>query len=204
MEPNTNNIDLALFALIEQKNFEELNSDEVKMVLNQMSETEFTQMRKTYVLVQKISIQKSRKHEIKQQLLQKFEQHKPSTSWPYALKFNSIHIAASMLIASVLTIPFLWKRAEHPSASIPQIVHDTVFLTRTEPPKLITFYDTVFIQKRPQKSSVIMPKTKSNITIPQSDLAIQSLNEMNQLPNQSRNQSLKDDTLIHTYGFVSL
>ncbi len=204
MENNSKPIEEEIFTFIEIYNFDELSNDQKALVLQELTVEEYKLMRESLLALQQTPKEKTRKEHIKQELLEKVASQK--RPWLFHMQFNMIHMAAAVIITCLCFIPILIKQKQPHLASIPQLIHDTIIQIKTEPAKLITQYDTVYIKQKPIDGKKQERKyvRKTELRIPPADIAIQSFEQLNQNINLSKKSSIKDDPLLRMYGFVTL
>lgn len=218
MENSAEKIPVHIFDWIQQYRFEDLDSRQQQEVLQHMNRENYAEMHDAYRDI--MDVAKSDRmpgtHSRKQILLDHFDKKYPQKK---LISFNTSPLtlwkAAAVLLlclSSGLAYSLLSpKRLNDMSLAS----RDTVYVTRqvTSAPK--TIHDTVYLegktqpagpkQRRDMRSATetIVQRTSRN-GVPAMDVNILSVKEMGTIPNQTKHNSMKDDSIGGKYAFVSL
>lgn len=218
MENSAKKIPVHIFDWIQQYRFEELDSRQQQEVLQHMNRENYAEMHDAYRDI--MDVAKSDRmpgtHSRKQILLDHFDKKYPQKK---LISFNTSPLtlwkAAAVLLlclSSGLAYSLLSpKRLNDMSLAS----RDTVYVTRQVAAAPKTIHDTVYLegktqpagpkQKRDMRSATetIVQRTSRN-GVPAMDVNILSVKEMGTIPNQTKHNSMKDDSIGGKYAFVSL
>lgn len=205
-----------LFDLLNEKDFEELTLEEQSNVLLHMDKQTYTSMHKAAVAAYAFFEEEEplilnpnqlqnllKKAEDKQYNMPTLVWNKPIALWKAAAIF--LLLGGGWFIHTLAT-----KNLPHRTSFITQL--DTVFVEKEIPGEII--HDTVYIeyerkQQRNKKHHQLpieyssIPKQEVNIPT-MSDVNIVGMQEKDEPANRIKGNSIKDDSLINAFGFVSL
>lgn len=212
-----------IFDWIESTPFDALTTEQQEEVLLYLPQTEYQQLHQAAALATQYTQQGS----------ETFAQNNTTLSQLHAL-FDAKHTppqitqpekrknlaaiwvwkaAASVLLVAVAFLSYGLYNAKHhqnQSGLIEKI--DTVFVNITkEIPREVKIYDTVYLTRPSQNNAPAKVHPYTKVTPPQSDISpninpLRSvpLTEKDQPQNSPKNNSIKDDTLVQNFNFVTL
>ncbi|MES2778672.1 MAG: hypothetical protein V4651_02135 [Bacteroidota bacterium] len=213
------NIPDQLFDLLEQKEFHELNAEEQAGVLACMDKQTYTSMRNASVLSHNffegekpIDVNPAQLQQLLKKVETKHLTEQPAIVWnkPVALW----KVAALFLLLGGGSLIFILANQNQVirTSYITQL--DTVFVEKEVPAEKI--HDTVYIgyERKQQKQHThraerlptehyLTPAQDANIPT-MSDVNIVRIKEKDEPINNKKGNSIKDDSLINAFGFVTL
>lgn len=218
MENSAEKIPVHVYDWIQKYSFEELGIDKQREVLQYMSREAYAEMHDAYNDVMDVS--KSSRipnaHVRKQILLDHFDKRYPPKK---TISFNASPLtlwkAAAVLLlclSSGLAYSLLSpKRLNDLSLAS----RDTIYVTRQVAAAPETIHDTVYLEGKAQPAGNKQKQGRASATetivqrsvrahVPAMDVNILSVKEMGATPNQTRHNSMRDDTVAGKYAFVSL
>lgn len=206
-----------LFDLLNQKDFHELTAEEQTSVLAYMDEHTYASMRKASVFSRQFfeeeeSVTVHPKQ--LQQLLKKVEAKQlaePTIVWNKPVALWKVAAMFFLLGGGWLIFILANKNQVVRTAYITQL--DTVFVEKEMPAEKI--HDTVYIeyerkQQRQQHRHEELPTEHSSLPVQEvnipamSDVNIVRIKEKDEPVNNSKGNSIKDDSLIKAFKFVTL
>ena len=213
---NIENMPPVVFNWMNTMPFEKLDTDQKRAVEQFMSGTEYNEMHEAAQLLLNVKYNPAgRRNQIKDDLLKQFDaKHKrqeglsifysSQLAWKVAAVFLAIGlpISAYFLIKSNKQLISDQRNGrvdtvylENPSASNPLKIYDTVYIAK----------ETETHQSRPSKQKQVIenPADEVNVALPH-DINIQSIKDVNSVPNTRKRNTIKDDSLIKHYNFVTL
>lgn len=209
MATDINQIPSAIFEWQQRFAFNQLSVLQQEEVLRHFTQAEYDDMHQAILLVKETTqTRPERKLAIKQQLLNRFDEvhHKPKKQiWTLPLQLWQ---AAAMII--LLGGAFLLINKNKTVVPVQVIASaDTVYVEREVAP--VKVYDTVYIEKNSGKVKQVTRRVeppasgREQLVYPaQQDLQIHSIKDLHDVPNQIKRNSIKDDSLISNYRFVTL
>lgn len=195
-----------LFDWVKSMPYDALSEIQRETVLRWFTPAEYDDMHRALYLVSENRL--SRKDALRTNLLTVFDKKYQSRTVELRLAVLRVwQVAAAILFVMLFGSSYLWIRAgkKTPVAEIIQL-RDTVYMEAPQA-EVIRVHDTVFLQH--QQGSRITHKQDHSVSHPRSlpqvsDVHIRSIHEVDALPNRVKNNSIKDDTLISHYSFVTL
>lgn len=213
---NIENIPSSVFDWMRTTPFERLDAAQQKTVEEFMSIMEYNDMHDATQLLSETKYSSSgRQEEIRQNLLEKFERkhHQPQQARLFYSSQLVWKIAAVFLaIGLPISAYFLIKSNKKLITNQLNGRVDTVYLENTATSNPIKVYDTVYIVKEKnaprttthkEREVIQNPVDEVNVSL-QHDITIQSIKNVDSTPNKRRRNSIKDDSLINHYNFVTL
>jgi len=199
--------EMELYALIEQYNFEQLNSQQKNLVLSTASQLEYTQLRKAYLLANAVNpITK------KEAILAHIESKLPSPKQRYVGKIWQKPIPIWQMLALVLLSQLAWlpRWQQGTEKPILALVKDTLWKEIIVEKKIKT-YDTVYLSytqptARQQTHKKATPTAKHSSTqLPvKSNPSISGAGGVNDARNRLFGRSLQQETPPLNLTFVAL
>jgi hypothetical protein len=218
MKSDSENIPVQLFDWLEKYNFTSLDSVQQAEVLAWFSADDYAELRQSILAIRSVKQKESGSSRVarKQDLLNRFDERhkKPAAAMLFLSRPIALwKVAAVLLLFSSgwMTHHFLKVKTPVPAAGIAAI--DTIYVTREVMPALEKIYDTVYIRQQPVPSP--LPKIQYNRKMepvretsqarmmPQ-DMNVLSIKELDSTPNRQKSNSIKDDSLLKKYPFVSI
>lgn len=201
-------IPTALFEWVKHIPFEQLSVAQQQEVLHWFSRDEYFHLQQALRLHNAQPI--SRKNEIRTALLSAFDKKQQHKTVELRLTIlRAWQIAAAILMVMLFGSSYLWMRSGKKNA-VADIIHtrDTVYLDSGDK-QTERVYDTIYLvreEKRADANQTYRRKEKiSPAVIPQvSDVNIRGIHEIDAIPNRLKRNSIKDDTLMNHYSFVTL
>ncbi len=212
-----------IFDWIESTPFDALTTEQQKEVLLYLPQTEYQQLHQAAALAMQYTQQGSETFAQNNAALSNlhaiFDANYPPTATPLTIKPKSLaaiwvwKVAASVLLFAVAFLSYGLYNAKHhqtQSSLIEKI--DTVFVNITkEIPREVKIHDTVYLTRPSQNNAPRRVNSYSGVTPPQSDIS-PNINPLRSVPfaekdqpqNSPKNNSIKDDTLIQNFNFVTL
>ncbi len=209
MATDINQIPVDIFEWQHRYPFSRLSMLQQEEVLRHFTQVEYDDMHQAILLVQETTqTRPDRKLAIKQQLLNRFDEvhHKPKQQvWTLPLQLWQ---AAAMVL--LLGGAYLLLNKNKTIAPVQVIAEaDTVYVEREVAP--VKVYDTVYIERSTGKVKQVSRRLERSKNLreeerypTQHDLQIHTIKDLNALPNQIKGNSIKDDSLISNYRFVTL
>ncbi|MES2558805.1 MAG: hypothetical protein V4590_03640 [Bacteroidota bacterium] len=207
-----------LFDLLNQKDFQALNPEEQSSVLAVMDEPTYASMRKASVVSRQFFAEEKStpvKPEYLQQLLKKAEakqQHEPTIVWNKPIALWKVASLFLLLGGGWMVFMLANKNQVVRTSYITQL--DTVFVEKEVPGEKI--HDTVYIEyerkqqrqhtrgeNRSHKDYSSVPTGDASLPVI-SDVNIVRIKEKDEPINNSKGNSIKDDSLINAFRFVTL
>lgn len=214
MENNPEQIPSYIFDWLELLPFEGLSASRQEEVLRYFSADAYNELHHTVSDIRHTAHKPAdhMRNTRKQMLMQRFdEKHKPQATIirmfnkPVALWKAA---AVFLLIGGGWFSYFMLQHKHLPASTLTTFV-DTLYVTKEISPDPLKIYDTVYIdrvsepaqkQRRHQQS-----KQQQHITGADMDqLNIVSVKELEHLPNSTKRNSMKDDSLVKQYSFITL
>jgi len=215
MNPSPEQIPNEIFDWLQTKSYDQLNQNQQQELASFFTEQEYTVMHQIAFQSKVVSNENiSRKARIKENLLLKLDQQQSKRKTPLILvKWHAWKVAASFILILGITVLLLknsFRFEPNTNNLITKI--DTVFIEKLVEVEPIKIYDTVYLTQNFRKENkgnrkvqnIEMKMDNRNQASTQTDLNIQSIEDIESLPNKNRSNSIKDDTLLKQYGFVSL
>lgn len=214
MKTNQQETPEIIFDWINTSPFDGLETHQQKQVLEYFTADEYNEMHEAAVLMAPAvkPVEPARKAEIKKNLLEKFDakHHKPVivALWK---KPVALWKAAAILVIALTGWTFIYssgKKHVQPDSLMARV--DTVYVTKevkTEPTKV---HDTIYVVRegKQQKKNIEIVAQPVGITItPEPGIGqtgTVTITSLENIPNIPRGNSMKDDTLLKKYGFVTL
>lgn len=212
-----------IFDWIESTPFDALTTEQQKEVLLYLPQTEYQQLHQAAALATQYTQQGSetfaQNNATLAQLHTLFDaKHTPPQTLPTEKRKNLATLwvwkaAASVLLIAVAFLSYgLYSAKQHQNQSglIEKI--DTVFVNITkEIPREVKIHDTVYLSRPSQNNAPARIHPYTKITLPQSDIS-PNINPLRSVPfaekdqpqNSPKNNSIKDDTLVQNFNFVTL
>lgn len=202
-----------VFDWIEERSFSELTTTEKEVVLQCMTANEYDEIYSANNQLRQFQKDEKadRQAKTKVALLNKIEKENYKSKTPIFLWQTNIWTrAASWIILVALGWLLNWIiSGPTKNEVITQLQIDTIYLDRTPKPQM------VFADSTPQKpeypsNAAFGLKRKTYISGVQSkkiemdDLELLTLDKINETKNQSKGNSLRDDTLLNSFQVVSL
>ncbi|MCF8254814.1 MAG: hypothetical protein K9I36_11205 [Bacteroidia bacterium] len=215
MNPSPEQIPNEIFDWLQTKSYDQLNQNQQQELASFFTEQEYTLMHQIALQSKVLSNENvSRKARIKENLLLKLDQQQSKRKTPLILvKWQAWKVAASFILILGITV-FLLKNSFRFEPNTNNLITkiDTVFIEKLVEVEPVKIYDTVYLTQNFRKENkgnrkvqnIEMKMDNRNQASTQTDLNIQSIEDIESLPNKSRSNSIKDDTLLKQYGFVSL
>jgi hypothetical protein len=215
MNTNPEQIPNEIFDWLQSKSYDQLNKNQQQKLAPFFTEQEYTAMHQIAFQSKAVNNENiSRKASIKENLLLKLDQQqsKPKNSL-LLVKWQAWKVAASFLF--IMGIAFLFLKNSirfEPNSNNLITKIDTVFIEKLVEKEPLKIYDTVYLTQNFRKENKGNRRSQNldlnlysrNQIAHQTDLNIQSIEDIESLPNKNRGNSIKDDTLLKQYGFVSL
>lgn len=214
---NIENIPSAIFDWMNSMPFEKLDAVQQKTVKEFMSVTEYNEMHEVTQLLHGVKHEPAARHnQIKEALLNRFDEKHRQAS-PLSISIFSSQLAwkiAAVFLAIGLPISayFLIKSNKQLISNQINGRVDTVYLESPSASNPLKIYDTVYIAKeteaqhrKPSRQKEVSenPVDEVNVIIPH-DINIQSIKNVDSAPNKRKRNTIKDDSLINHYNFVTL
>lgn len=205
MKNNYEEIPSSVFDCLNQYAYEQLNAEQKTLVSAWFSPNEYNELHLVCLAATKQT--ESRKESIKQNLLHQFaQQHQRASKNWFRQEIALWKVAATLLLIGGLSYPWLAPKKNKQAPLLAQV--DTVYI-ETQP---TTVYDTIYLTgatksksaKAPVRTGYKAKQVATNYLPEQTDIKINSIQDLEAEPNQIRGNSLKHDTLLNTYGFVRL
>ncbi len=218
MENSAEKIPVHVYDWIQQYSFEELDISKQQEVLQYMNREVYAEMHDACNDIMDVAkgSRVPNNHARKQILLDHFDKRYPPKK---IISFNASPLtlwkAAAVLLlclSSGLAYSLLSpKRLNDLSLAS----RDTVYVTRQVASAPKTLHDTVYLEGKAQpdgskqkqgRASAIeaIVQRSAHANVPAMDVNILSVKEMGATPNQTRHNSMRDDTIAGKYAFVSL
>ncbi|MBI1307189.1 MAG: hypothetical protein GC181_11355 [Bacteroidetes bacterium] len=202
-----------LFDLLLKGEFKTLTPLEKSFVLMHLSEEEFTEMQHVNQLLEKDRTPLTAKgmDAIKSELLAEFDKKHGKHSSIRPLRFWQ----AAAVILFLLLCGFVFRNIKNSNNDLmsvgglkvpPKLIHDTVYMVqKTSPPEMQIVHDTLFVFKNEKHKGKIESQDKSSgLSEIGSDIFVRGADQVNEECNRLKGNSLKDDSLVQRFGFVSL
>ncbi|MES2691383.1 MAG: hypothetical protein V4658_13320 [Bacteroidota bacterium] len=213
---NIENIPAPVFDWLRTTPFEKLDAAQQKTVEAFMSITAYNEMHDATQLLSETKYNPfSRQEEIRHNLLQQFERKHNQPQQPKLFYSSQLvwKIAAVFLAVGLpISAYFLIKSNKKLITNQLNGRVDTVYLENTATSNPLKVYDTVYIVKERNSPRTTIHKEQEVTKNPidevnvglQHDISIQSIKNVDSAPNKRRRNSIKDDSLINHYNFVTL
>lgn len=217
MENNLNHIPSHVFDLVQNRSFRELNATEKAEVLMHFSAEEYEEMHNAVreVKTMKQDNNPSSKYRIKQELLAEFDRLHPHPKEERRnLLFYNVPLWKVAAVFLLLTSASLWlinsKASDIEVVQVDRI--DTVFVEK-EVATPVKIYDTVYlVQRKKAESTLMQAPTATAHGGPAMDLladtgfseSIIGIDDIDNAANSPKNNSMKYDSLLRRYEFVTL
>lgn len=212
MNDNFENIPSIIFNWMETLSFRELNETQKKKVLIYFSEETYQELHLAGEKAKRISAEANSNHnfESRKILLEHFDKHrllqKPTGASSKGLLFWQAAAILLMMLSGGLFYSFIdLKKA---MGSQTAAVIDTVYVTKeiTSEPSVV--YDTIYMYKELMKTSVVKHVPHLNpagsALNPLSDGEERQSIDLDELNTKPRGSSMKDDSLLKKFRYVSL
>ncbi|HYG15227.1 MAG TPA: hypothetical protein VEC12_05690 [Bacteroidia bacterium] len=213
MKNNIENTPDYIFDWLQQFSFAQLESAMQKEVLLYFELEEYNDLHQGFMAIKTVSKRGTARERGKQELLSRFD-NKYSKKQPI---FNlltmrvSLWKAASVLLVITGGLLFLKVNGGQASQGSFTVKTDTVYVTRGVSLNPVEILDTVYIVReestKPTKAAGAVKKaaseTREYIPVP-TDVQVLSVDEINGISNQTKGNSIKDDTLVKKFSFVNL
>lgn len=213
---NIENIPAPVFDWLNTMPFEKLDTAQQRTVEEFMSIAEYNEMHEAALLLSDVKYDPFGRHDrIKEDLLKKFDlKHKRSNGLSIFYSSQLVWKVAAVFLAIGLPISayFLIKSNKQLISDQRNGRVDTVYLESPSASNPLKIYDTVYIAKETethqtrtgrQKQVTENPTDEVNVVLPH-DINIQSIKDVNSAPNTRKRNTIKDDSLIKHYNFVTL
>lgn len=204
---NKANIPTEIMDWIHTTSFDNLTSTQQILVLQYFSQEEYTTMVEALQVLQQLSITSS-KQRIKSNLLVHFSEKYPQQrSYHWINKSVSMWKAAAVLIVLFGVGYFNYSTRLKQLADTINRIHDTVYVERLVQGETIKVVDTVYADKpmqKPNKGLKTILQPEHHVPLQQTDINIQSIKSIDAPANQTKRNSISDDTLISNYRFTTL
>jgi hypothetical protein len=213
MNNQEENIPIEIFDWINTFSFEELEAKQQAQVIIWFTPDTYNQIHLAAKQASLFQASLSRKAAIKEHLSYQFELNNKNKPW-----LNKTipwwQAAAAILIVSAFFIHLLIQQKTPKNNPLLSLT-DSTYLKKqmaSKPIEPIIIYDTVYLQETKQLIYSQLKKQKlfkkeseraTNAALP-IQVLVQSMETLESTYNQIKGNSLKDDTLLHTYGFVRL
>lgn len=211
MNTNKENIPSYLFDYLELYRFDELNKQKQDEVLKYFTKEEYEALND---VAQKLKNTRPITNS-KEFLTLRFEKKhgvntkSPSLSHPIFWKWVAVFLVCGFVVIQYL----IFNQNKTFSESVTHI-RDTVYIVKNIISYPVTTHDTVYLKyaekivmkpQRKENEEHVKPSQKVNTPFQQfSELNIVSIKELNDLPNNRKGRSIKDDTLLNSFEFVKL
>jgi len=229
MKSDSENIPAALFDWLEKYNFSSLDSAQQSEVLEYFSAEEYSELRQSVLSIESVKqndaisglrrpepLATARRVLRKQELLNRFDEkhRKPAIAYRFLNRPIALWKAAAVFLlfgSGWMTHYFLREKAASPEPVI--AVMDTMYVTKEAMPVLEKIYDTVYIKQQAGPSSIrkIYYKGRREETVEKDessflpgDMNVLSIKDLDSTPNRQKSNSIKDDSLLKKYPFVSV
>lgn len=213
MKNNIEQLPVEIIDWIQSTNFEELDVTIQTTILKYIEKEEYENMRESFLL-----IQSNNNHErIKSNLMNAFDDAYPTRK--KTNEFSVLWKAASVLLFfSTLWFAYKQQSVEQTVASIKQNIIDTIYVEKVVQQEKIII-DTLWRNEKKESSKKLSAKTIPSISNnkengskqvvelaknEENDFDILTIDQANTLPNKTKRNSMKDDSLEMNYKFVSL
>jgi hypothetical protein len=196
----------------QEKSFAELDASEKQLVLQYFTAIEFDEMHHT---IHQIKSNKTNPN-LKADLLKQFDK-KHNERGIISFPSQSIIWKAAMIILliGVSVMQFKIFTANNSTPSATSAIHDTITYVKNIVSEPIKIHDTVFVKYNSysQKESSVNTMedefdynydTSSTIAKLTSDIHVLSIASLQSNVNKHRNSSIKNDSLINQFGFVTM
>ena len=211
---NTNESPEEIYDLLEQFSFEQLGQQQQKMVLQSLDKQTYDEMHDAFKALKGANHPEGvrGKAQIKREIFDQVENQRLGIVLPAYFK-RSVSIGKAAILVLSLLSALLWSLLREPSRQLAQPINqppDTVFLTQHKiVPEIVR--DTIYTHINQSKSSTPdRPNHISRKSLQGQDqhrapgVHIVSASELDATTNQSKNNSLKHDSLARQFKFVSL
>jgi len=212
MNINFEKLPTRIFDWIETSSFEHLTHSQQKEILTYFSVEEYNEMHRTFLDLKSASLTNNSEenHQRKSALLDHFDKYHSvkQTRYPGTLMvWQAAAILLLMLSGGLFYRIFDLKK----DSTFEQVATtDTVYVTRevAQAPEII--HDTVFRYKETKSAGQKDSYSSSKISLETKDLEsigemeIQPHLELENLTNAPKGNSMKDDSLLRKFGFVSM
>lgn len=216
MKTNPENIPAHIYDLAERFRFADLGEQDRKNVLEYVDENTYNDLHMAAVAIRQSIVKTPApgKNQRRQQLLTVFDAHNekrpvviPLWKQPVALWKVA---AVVVLLLTGWTSVFIGMKKEPEKNLVASV--DTVYVTKEVPSEPVKIHDTVYVErykKNDEKKAVphINPVSPANGTMTpvQTDfINAAGVESLNNRPNQPKGNSMKDDTLLKKYSFVTM
>jgi hypothetical protein len=218
MEHNAEKIPAYIFDWLQKISFSQLNLSQRAEVLNHYSEEEYEAMHETVMSIGLIKQQYiSLKWQRKKMLLQKFDakhNNKPEPAFVFLKQPVALWKSAAVLILAVGSwFAYRAMRQNETSSPILSAVIDTLYLTKEVAVAPLKIYDTIYIDRPVYISRKENAVKKDQKSVRENDYAgisgehnigTVSVKELENVANKTRRNSMRDDSLLRRYSFVTM
>lgn len=210
MNNSEENIPNEIFDWINTFSYQELNPKQQMFVSHWFSPNTYNLIHQVAKHASEENTRLSRKSSIKHHLLNKFELKYQSISWHQ--KAIPWWQPATIIILLLAIISSLLVKQKPTNNRNLLALTDTIYIEKQMESAPIYIHDTVYLNEKKTmklegKTTVLSEykehKTYKNTTIP-NHILVQGIDALESTSNQIKGNSLKDDTLLNTYGFVRL
>ncbi len=204
------NIPTEIFDWINNYSFHNLSAAQQSQVIIWFSPDTYNQIHLAAKQASYNQEWQARKAAIKDQLLYQFEAKNKSKVW-YKKTIPWWQAAAAILVIAGIFTTQLLKQQTAVKENLLAFT-DTIYLEKLVASEPIYIYDTVYqketknVNQSPvgqQKQTEKAMENFKNTALP-NQVLVQSIHTLESTSNQIKGNSLKDDTLLLTYGFVKL
>lgn len=203
-----------IFDWLEQKNFSSLSASQQEEVLLYFSKEDYEEMHQAVSGIRSVNEegQAARKAMRKADLLQRFDTvhkkntsrinlfQKPVTLWKAAAVF--------LLFGSAAVYATLVRRSL-PVQEVLVTLRDTVYVMQEVKSDPVHIFDTVYLVKesvptQPKRYVRKKDQRSEPVNTAFTGINVLSVKEIDNVPNQQKHTSIKDDTLVKKFSFVSV
>ena len=208
MKNNIESMPNEVFSWVQSTSFNELNTHQQEIVLAYLDKQEYEDMhhaaKTLHTAANKVLPKGTEK--IKSELLTAFNQHhNKGTNAVLALVNKPVALGKVAAVVVLMMSAIVYQYINNTKGDTIYAEHtktDTL-LVETEVPVTHIIHDTLRVMEKQAKSaSVIKTHTSYKPTV--TDIHIAGTDELDRPYNQPKHNSLKNDTLVTKFGFVSL
>lgn len=212
MNSNFENIPSIIFDWMETLSFSELSETQKKNVLTYFSEETYQELHlageKAKHAYHASAV--SEDFPSKRVLLEHFDRHhqlrKPMGASSKGLLFWQAAAILLMMLSGGLFYRFIDLKKSMGSQTVAAV--DTVYVTKEVTSDPLVVFDTIYLYKEQTKTAVVKSTQNHNIAVsilnPLSDGEEQQNTSLGELNTKPRGSSMKDDSLLKKFGYVSL
>jgi hypothetical protein len=217
MKNNIEQLPVEIIDWIQSTNFEELDVTIQTTILKYIEKEEYENMRESFLLIQSNNNHINNHERIKSNLMNAFDDAYPTRK--KTNEFSVLWKAASVLLFfSTLWFAYKQQSVEQTVASIKQNIIDTIYVEKVVQQEKIII-DTLWRNVKKESSKKLLAKTIPSVSNnkengskqvvelaknEENDFDILTIDQANTLPNKTKRNSMKDDSLEMNYKFVSL